>query len=316
MTATRIVKLFDYVFVLRPTLFLPVWTGFATGYFAAERVLASVTHLGAASQSNGALVVLGWLTLLMGSSYILNQLCDIETDQRNGKLFLISEHHVSIPAAWVELLLLLVVSVAAAWQYDGMMAGLFIVIFVFTGVVYSVYPFQWKDRPLLGVFANCAGAIMVFYAGWWTLHQDMLAPLQHAAPYGLAVAAVYLYTTLLDLKGDAATDKNTFAVRFGWRATAWAGALLELLALLLATLNKDPILFFPALLGTPFYLLAAARLRQADISRAIKLPIVFLSLAICVKVWQYALVLAALYYLSRWYYRVRFGLRYPSLQPD
>jgi hypothetical protein len=75
---------------------------------------------------------------------------------------------------------------------------------------------------------------------------------------------------------------------------------------------EDWVIFFPALIAAPFFILAAAKQRLSEVSRAIKLPIVFLALAICLHVWQYFLLLAFVFYFSKWYYRRRFGLNYPN----
>jgi hypothetical protein len=92
--------------------------------------------------------------------------------------------------------------------------------------------------------------------------------------------------------------------------------LLEVAAAASAYSLDDPVIFYPALVSAPFFLLAAIRQRHGDVARAIKLPILFLALAICFEVWQYLLVLAFVFFFSKWYYRRRFGLSYPSLRVE
>ncbi|MDZ7343681.1 MAG: UbiA family prenyltransferase [candidate division KSB1 bacterium] len=312
----RIVKLFDYVFVLRPTLFFPVWTVYAAGYFAAQHFSLAGKNGAAATHDGTALHVMGFLSLLMGGVFILNQLCDVATDLRNHKLFLIAHRHISPRAAWFEMMLLSGMAVAAAFFYRVELGGLFVAIFLLTGMLYSVSPFQWKDRPLWGLLANAAGALLIFIAGWWSVQIEWQLPIRHALPYILAVAAVYLYTTLLDVDGDASTQKMTFGVRYGLRATAITGCLLELGALISAWWLEDPVILYPALAAAPFFCWAAIKQRLADVSRAIKFPILFLALAICVKVWPYFFLLLLVFSFSRWYYRRRFGLKYPSLAAE
>jgi 4-hydroxybenzoate polyprenyltransferase len=312
----RIVKFFDYIFVLRPTLFSPVWTVYAAGYFAFHRFSGSGQNGAAPGLDSTALSLLLVLTLLMGGVFILNQLCDVATDARNHKLFLIAHRHISPRAAWAEMILLCTIAVGVAFFYGAEWGGLFVAIFLLTGILYSVAPFQWKDRPLPGLLANALGALLIFTAGWWSVQIEWQLPVQHALPYMLAVAAVYLYTTLLDVDGDASTQKMTFGVRYGRRATVIAGCVLELGALVSAWWLKDPVILYPALGAAPFFLWAAISQRLADVSRAIKFPIVFLALAICIKVWQYFLLLAFVFFFSRWYYRRRFGLKYPSLAAE
>jgi 1,4-dihydroxy-2-naphthoate octaprenyltransferase len=214
------------------------------------------------------------------------------------------------------MILLCTITLGAGFLYGAEIVGLFFIIFLLTGILYSVAPFQWKDRPLLGLFANALGALLIFTAGWWSEQIDWQLPMLHALPYMLAVAAVYLYTTLLDVDGDAGTRKMTFGVRYGLRTTIIVGCVLELAALISAWQLKDPVILYPALGAAPFFLWAAISQRLSEVSRAIKLPILFLALAICVKVWQYFFLLGLVFYFSRWYYRRRFGLKYPSLAAE
>jgi len=308
----RIVKFFDYFFILRPALFFPVWTVYAAGYLAYHKFSPAGLNRPAPTLEATALSLLGILTLLMGSGYILNQLCDIETDRRNHKLFLIADRHISPFAAWTETVTLGAFAVVASFFYGKLIGALLVAIFLLTGIFYNVAPFAWKGRPLLGLFSNALGAQLIFTAGWWSQGIEWQLPLQHALPYMFAVAAVYLYTTLLDLEGDAGTEKKTFGVHYGFPATAIAGCGLELSALISAYGLKDWIIFYPALMAAPFFILAAIKQRLVDVSRAIKLPIVFLALAVGLKIWPYFFLLGFVFYFSRWYYRRRFGLSYPN----
>ncbi len=312
----RIVKLFDYVFVLRPTLFFPVWTVYAAGYFAYHRFAPAGMNGATRGLAWNSICLLGFLTLLMGSAYILNQICDRETDARNHKLFLIAQQHISLPVAWGEMIVLAAIGMIAAYWHSAEMAILFAIIFLCTGIFYSVAPFQWKDHPFWGLFANACGAVLIFTAGWWSVEVESLLALRHALPYALAVGAVYLYTTLLDVEGDAETNKLTFGVKYGWRSTIFAGAILQWCATALALWVQDPIILYPALVAAPFFLWATLKQRHGDVARAIKMPILFLALAICWKVWQYLLVLAFVFFFSKWYYQRRFGLKYPSLRAE
>lgn len=312
----QFVKIFDYVFVLRPTLFFPVWTVYAAGYFAYHRFAPEGMNGATHGMSHEAMLLLFFLTLLMGSGYILNQLCDVETDARNNKLFLIAQRHVPPIAAWSEMILLLVLGLAVAWRHSLAMGLLFLAIYLVTAIFYNVAPFRMKDRPILGVFANAAGALLIFAAGWWSMQAEWEQVALHALPYMLAVSAVYLYTTLLDLEGDAAENKITFGVKYGWRATIIAGCAMEFAAALIAYFVNDPIILIPSLLAAPFFFMAVIKQRHSDVSRAIKLPIAFLALAICFKAWQYLLLLAFVFYFSKWYYHQRFGLKYPSLSAE
>jgi len=308
----RIVKFCDYIFILRPTLFFPVWTVYAAGYLTFHKFSGAGLNGAAPTLDQNSLSLLGILTLLMGSGYILNQLCDVETDRRNHKLFLIADHHVSPPVAWTEMILLSIFAITAGFFYGNSIGALLVAVFLLTGIFYNVAPFAWKGRPLLGLIANALGALLIFTAGWWSQKIEWQLPIQHALPYMFAVAAVYLYTTLLDLDGDAECEKMTFGVHYGFAVTAMVGGVLELSALFSSYWLKDWIIFYPALIAAPFFIRAAIKQNLAEVSRAIKLPILFLAAAICIKIWQYFFLIAFVFYFSRWYYRRRFGLNYPN----
>lgn len=316
----RIVRLFDFFFVLRPTLFFPVWTVFAAGYLANHPAELNLFN-GAAGQDGhvgtavSPLLVACLLTLLMGGVFVLNQLHDVATDRQNKKLFLIAHGHISPLAAKVEAVLLVVIGVGAASVLGVEWGILFLGILILTGVLYNCRPFTWKDRPWLGLVANAAGALLIFIAGWWAGEialRKTLRVVVHATPYMAAVSAVYLYTTLLDADGDRLTGKVTFGVKYGNKITTIAGAVLETLSLALAWWLQDRVMLYPALLSAPFFVLAAIRQQEGDIHRAIKLPILFLAIAVCFEVFEYFLLLVFVYFFSKWYYRYRFGIVYPS----
>lgn len=307
---TRLSKLFDYLFVLRPMLFLPVWTVFSAGFFSAKRFLPLPMQV---DNSGWGLTIGIALTLLMGSAFILNQIVDVPTDRLNRKLFLIADGHIPVKIAILETVILGILPLAIAAIFSIKMAGLFIAIYLVTGIFYSLPAFKWKDRPWLGLLANALGAILIFACGWWIKNISLLQPLLHAMPYAAAVSAVYIFTTVLDQKGDMKFNKKTFAVCFGLRTVIWAGLFFEIVALVSAWLLNDPLIFYPALLALPFFIRAAHRQSWPEVIRAIKFPILFLSVAICWFLPNYFFLLALTYYLSKWYYYFRFGLHYPNL---
>ncbi len=310
-SAQRFLRWLDYLFILRPTLFFPVWTVFGAGLVVAYVRLGRppwTRWLSAEAALNGLA-----LTLLMGSAFVLNQIVDIPTDRRNRKLFLLADGHVSLAVAVFEAAVLFLASLSMAFA-AGLQSGvLFVVIYFVTAVGYSLRPFSWKDRPLAGLLANMLGASLIFTAGFTALSAPLAAALWKSLPYAAAVGAVFLYTTLPDEPGDREIGKRTFVVAFGPRWTIRAGTALEMLSGILAFALRDPVIFVPALAAAPFFLYASLRPRMENVVRAIKFPILFLALSVCYFFPPYIVLLVVTYLFSKWYYWQRFGLRYPSL---
>lgn len=317
-TLQQIVKPLDYFFVLRPTLFFPVWTVFMAGYFVQQKFEVVLPHTNNQHVIKTLIpkefLIPGlFLTLLMGAVFILNQIQDRITDHENNKLFLIAQNHIPVRVAYVEAGLLILAALGFAFFNSIKMGVIFALILLITGYFYSFEPFSWKNKPIAGLVTNMLGAYIIFTAGWFihgSLNQRLLV---HATPYALAVASVYLYTTLPDVKGDASSEKLTFGVKYGIELTLYAGFLFELAALVISLILQDEVIFYPAFFALPFFVLAVIRKQMKDIVRSIKYPILFLSLAICVKYPPFFFILLIVYFLSKLYYRLRFGIDYPNL---
>lgn len=299
-------KYLDYIFVLRPTLFFPVWTVFLAGYHASsyfepEKVV-----------QNAPTIVAILLSLLMGAVFIFNQISDIETDRKNQKLFFIANGIIKEKVAQAEAIGLTFFPIAVALILNLKLGIIFALIFCFTGILYSFRPFSWKDKPVLGVINNFLGGWAVAASGWIAAGASSWKFVLYAIPYALGLVAVFLLTTLPDIPGDNASGKITFGVKYGVKATTRWATGFELTTVVLAGWLQDYILFIPAVMAFPLFLIAAARQKMDHILRAIKFTVLFASLAVCVKYPIYFLVILVTFYFSKWYYRKRFGLEYPK----
>ena len=128
-----------------------------------------------------------------------------------------------------------------------------------------------------------------------------------------------------DVEGDAATQKLTFGVKFGFKTTVHFALTFEVVALVLAYLSKDELIFYPALFSLPFFIWASITLKMTEVLRAVKYSILLLTFTICIKwiiayshtafsfKYAYFFLLMGVYFLSKIYYKIRFGLTYPSL---
>jgi 4-hydroxybenzoate polyprenyltransferase len=306
--AGSFLKALDYFFVLRPTLFFPVWTIALVGYTRAESLANQ--HIDGLSLS----LYLFALTAVMGASYLLNQIADIISDRLNNKLYLIANGDIPTIAAWTEtaLLMFLPVGLCAIWRSD--LAILLGLVFLVTGVAYSMRPLMLKDRPVAGLLTNLLGTLLIFSYGW-CLHSNVQPAMFKAAiPYLLGVLAVYLYTTIPDMEGDRAADKKTVAVVFGARRIIRAGLLSDSAAILAAVVCHDPMVFLAAGLSLYYYIQTVHRENIADVLRTVKMAMLFLTMVVVYYFPIFLAVVAFLFFFSKWYYRHRFNIIYPSLR--
>ncbi len=302
--------LLDRVFLLRPTLFFPIWIYFIAGLAGGGRF----------GRGSGDFIhpvppvwVLVLLTLLGGSVYILNQIRDRETDRLNGKLFLIANGMVDEKSAYIQAGILAAAVLGAAFWIDLLLGFGFLTLFLITGVLYNYPPTNWKNLPVPGLAVNACGMMLVYDMGWVSGGGDQAFPLQ-ALAYGFGTAAVYCNTTLPDIKGDSRTGKITFGVRYGIRNTAVWALVFEAACTVTALVTDEMMLFIPSAAVLPLFAVAAARGKLPDSLRATKFSVLALAASVCVRFPVTLIPIAAVFFLSRWYYKERFGFDYPNFK--
>ncbi len=312
------VKKLDYFFVLRPTLFFPVWTISLSGYWAQQRfdghplVLKPMIELGPIDLTY--MFIIGLFTLIMGGVFLLNQLADVETDRLNNKLYLVANGDVSKSQARIETSLLFTIPLLPLIKNRPDLVVVMVMALFITGWCYSCRPLVLKNRPIGGALANLLGGIIIFALGWKIKGTMSLEVLKYATPYVLGVLAVYFFTTIPDLKGDLASGKMTVASKFGVRPAMWAGLAADIFAIGSAVWTRDWVVLLPTLAVLPFFIQAVRKNSVAEVLRTNKLATLFLSLIVCLRFPVYLAFIIALYFFSKWYYRKRFNIVYPSFR--
>jgi len=304
----------DYFFVLRPMLFFPGWATLMAGYFAA-RYQGQIALRGL---QGAALPETAWLLIAfgaaMGASFLLNQLADIESDRLNNKLFIIAEGHISTRAAVAEILFLLVIALLIAF-YFSLLTGLIVIVFILvTGWLYNYPPFNFKDKPWWSLLANSLMGWLAFSVGWTAVIPTDWALIKHSLPYLFLNTALYFYTTLPDIEGDAGSSKKTLAVLYGTDKLIWASFFLFILSLSSAAVLIDYQALFILILSAPFFLLTLGRQRVEKAVRTTKFTILFFNLIIALQAPWYFLLMAGLFFLTRWYFKARFDFDYPNFK--
>lgn len=297
-------KFLDYFFLIRPVLMPPVWTILLLGHRRSIQ-LTGESHL------PGLALLL--VTFLVGGVYVLNQICDIESDKLNNKLFFLAQGHISKRSALVEMILLNLLSIVPAFLIS-LEIGLLFMLGALFGVIYSVSPFALKNNPLGGLITNAlAHGSLAFLIGWSMNRSVSVESTLFSLPYLFAVAAVYLNTTIPDIEGDQATGKITFAVRWGKTITVALSTFLVALSIVLSLIVNDVPFLIASALTLPFFAFAALDRRERAVMVSTKASILLLSIAAGVFYPWYFLILILGFIAARLYYRMRFNMDYPGL---
>ena len=309
----KYLKPLDYLFILRPTLFFPIWIMTLAGYSGFYVFNGEKQWLSFAFDWNTALNFL-LITLISGGIFILNQLQDIETDKDNKKLFLISESFVQQKKAQALAFVIIFISLIIFLFeniYLFIINGLYV---LFCGYLYNYKPFCWKDLPLLGVFINIVGGLFLYLGGWIMAGYGQWKAFIYIIPYLCAWGTVMLLTTIPDVKGDSLHDKITFAVRYGRNATIWSATIWVLIGLTVGILNNDYLVIWSISLSLPLYVVMLFKATNVWIFTCIRYPMLFIALLLCVEFPLFFIVLLGNYYFSKFYYISRFELDYPTFK--
>ncbi len=150
------------------------------------------------------------VTIVCSSTFILNQISDIDSDAINKKLFLVGHSFSPEQCQSIAKILLIsgiIISIIANWFTTILVVCIYLV----WGILYNQKPFTWKKKPILGWFANSIAGVLLFMIGWYLVMANQLktqlmildiSMFTSMFPYILCFSAVSLLTTLPDMKGD------------------------------------------------------------------------------------------------------------------
>jgi len=298
-------SILDHLFILRPMLHLPVWTIVILGYYSHQPADPGWLKI-------PALMLLG--SGLFGAVFLINQIYDIESDRINNKLHFLPKDYVKVKIAWLMTVLLNIVSLILAFLISPRV-GFVSLIIIILGVLYSIPPIALKNRAWPAALANGLGhGTLVYIIGYCAGGGSVIAGLIKSIPYFMAVAAVYIGTTLPDIDGDKRTGKHTIGVRFGKNKTQAIILICYLLALLAGFAVKDTPFLIASLAVAPFYIWSAYSRSIKATVLAVKMSIISLSLAASYFFPLYLVFLILLIFATRAYYRYRFNMDYPSIK--
>jgi len=253
-------------------------------------------------------------TGIFGAVFLTNQIYDIESDRLNNKLFFLPRGIVKLSVAWLMTILLNFVSLIAAFSIS-FSVGLASLLVIILGILYSVPPIALKNKDWLAAFANGLGhGTLVFVIGYCAGGGSFIGGIVKSIPYFMAVAAVYIGTTLPDIEGDQETGKLTIGVVFGVQKTVYIILLYYIAAIIFGYLTNDTPFLLASLFAAPFYIwLVISKTIKAAVL-AIKISILSLTFAAGYYYPGYIVFLIGLIIATRFYYKRRFNMTYPSIK--
>jgi 4-hydroxybenzoate polyprenyltransferase len=302
----------DYFFLPRPMILIPVSTFFLLGVYHGKNA------------TENSIVIINLLygilsfTALIGAIYIINQITDKKTDLANNKLFLIPREIISVKAARIEAVILIIISFFTAILFLSKAFIIILLLSLLLGLAYSIEPFRFKKRPILDVASNAVGnGILNIFAGWIVTGYQ-IAGWEILLPYPFAVASVHLVTTIADIEGDRKNNLKTSGVVLGQRKGIIISVILMGLAVITALLVNNKTALSASLFSLPFYfvpvLTKTAHLSQSRILFPAKISTLIFSVVAGVLFRFYLPCLAVIVLLTYLYYKFRFQIAYPSLK--
>lgn len=300
-----LLRLCDFVFVLRPLILIPAWSFFLIG-------AAQSSESGLPAGSFPPVTVLKSLTAILIVAYLINQIFDKDADRRNNKIFYLAN---GIFSEWMLLVIAGAFFVAASVTFqaaENFQRGP-LVLALFLALVYSLPPIRLCARPVLDVGANAVGyGGIAFVLGHTVFNPSLREALVGSIPYVLMVGATFLHTTILDVEGDRDSGKVSTAVWIGAKRSAILGVGLHAAAVVVAALSGHMMALATTGVGLPISVYASVRTNKRTSSALVQSSILIVTVTAVVAWPAYLGIVLPLVLLARYYYKRRFGITYPG----
>jgi len=293
--------------VLRPLILIPAWgfylVGAAQGRGATMPVMTGLPSP----------IALLALTAILICAYLLNQIFDRETDERNDKCFYLSRGIFRVRTLVIMAAVFFVVAAYAFQEVAGPIQRWALLLALALSLLYSLPPIRLCARPFLDMLANAVGyGGGAFAIGFGAYQSSAADAMTNTIPYVLLVASTFLHTTILDVEGDKASDKISTTVFIGERRSAHLAAFFHLLAILAAFATANFIALIITGLSLPAAIYALKTGTRPASATLIQVNTLVVA-AVAIFFWPvFGAILVPLVLLARFYYRRRFGIIYPG----
>ncbi|MCH7549168.1 MAG: UbiA family prenyltransferase [Candidatus Krumholzibacteriota bacterium] len=321
MTKRILLRIGDFIFVTRPLILIPAWSFYLLG------ARAGISEPGGGAPAELPDAGLVCLTAILVTAYLVNQIFDRESDRLNHKGHYLTDGLLSVRTI-VAMALVFFVTAAIAFRDAVPAQRIPLAVSLVVSLVYSLPPIRLCARPFADLAANALGyGGLAFVIGFASRSEYVISAWLRSLPWVLMVGATFLHTTILDIDGDDRSGKITTSVKIGvgWSAllavllaaagTGWAWAVSwrsrgDLVAPVVLTISLAA--FFYAYVRVRRVGLSSGDQSQRVSSNAVQLSTFTATAAAVIFAPLYLLLLVPLVILSRFYYRARFGLRYPG----
>jgi chlorophyll synthase len=318
-----LLKLGDYLFVMRPLILVPAWSFYLLGSAAGKRTAGVTPAWLDWTPGAPAPFYLGFacLTAILVSAYLLNQIFDQESDRLNDKGHFLTRG-IFTPRTVLVMAVASFLVASFLYRYVAPAQREVLVLAVMLSLAYSAPPLRLVARPYVDLLANAVGYGGIAYvAGFaaWSPRLDHAAVL--SIPYLFLVGAAFLHTTLLDAAGDRQSDKRTTTVAIGDDRSVSLSCVL-----VMAGMGPAVAISFlrfgdwmaPVLLGLCAVIVVLAALRSGrpgttvPSSRVVQLVTVVVTVPAAAAWPVYLVLLVPVILAARFYYTARFGITYPG----
>jgi 4-hydroxybenzoate polyprenyltransferase len=293
--------------VLRPLILIPAWSFFLIG--TAEGASSHGIRFGFPRPNE-----LMSMTAIFVMAYLLNQVFDRESDERNNKCFYLWRGVFRVRTL---VLLALAFFFAASFLFRRAddASHVLIISLLALSLIYSLPPLRLCARPFVDLIANAVAYGGIAYAlGYGIESETTLTAALNASPFVLLVAATFLHTAIPDIPGDEATGKISTAVRIGRGASINLAIALHMIAVVAAIVTRSTAALVVTIASFPVAGYVFLNRTPAGSSLYVQINTLVVTVTAIVLWPAYALVVAPLVLLSRFYHRRRFGITYPGRQ--
>jgi len=323
----KIAPLFDILMISRPTLFFSVWVMVCIGMYIGMILSFSPENRGYLPMnitdfSYKTIIMFFGISLICASTFIVNQLSDVEGDKINKKLFIIGNVLSKEKALTVSRVAIIIGGMSiliVSWLIVFPM----LLVYLFWGKFYNNEPYNWKSNPWLGLICNIVCGYFLILSGILYINDSIsllfstiLSSFIYVLPFLFAYTSVVLLANIPDFEGDKKTNKDTFTVVYGIRSTIVLATFMCMASLILGLYLWEPLSSTAALSALPFFLFAVFRGQDKDIIRSIRYPIVLLNFYVLTIFPLLLFPVMISYYLTKYYYWHRFSIHYPTLLVD